>query len=116
PIVALGRAADLPRGATGRPLPGVEVRIEPPGPEGGEILVRGPNVMLGYLGDPTITAAALRDGWLHTGDLGRLDDRGHLFIIGRRKEIIVTAAGENIAPEEIEACYMSPRFAEVCVV
>jgi long-chain acyl-CoA synthetase len=116
PIVALGRAADLPRGATGRPLSGVEVRTEPPGPEGGEILVRGPNVMLGYLGDPDATGAALRDGWLHTGDLGRLDDGGHLFIVGRRKDIIVTAAGENIAPEEIEACYLSSRFAEVCAV
>src|SRR5690606_10441366 len=79
-------------GAVGKPLPGIEVRLG----DDGEILVRGDNVFTGYLNRPEATAEALVDGWLHTGDLGRLTDEGYLEIIGRKKEIIINAAGKNL--------------------
>ncbi|MGI5272317.1 FadD3 family acyl-CoA ligase [Nonomuraea sp. CA-218870] len=92
---------------SGRPIEGVEVRVAGPGGESlpagedGEILVRGHNVMLGYLGDEAATAAAVRDGWLITGDRGRLDERGYLTITGRSKDMYVTG-GFNVYPAEIE--------------
>lgn len=85
-------------GAVGKPLPGIEVRLG----DDGEILVRGDNVFTGYLNRPEATAEALVDGWLHTGDLGRMTDEGYLEIIGRKKEIIINAAGKNLAPVNIE--------------
>jgi long-chain acyl-CoA synthetase len=111
PIVSVGPAAESPAGSAGRPLPGVEVRI---GPDQ-EILVRGRNVMRGYFRDDAATAAALVDGWLHTGDHGHLDANGFLYVTGRLKEAIVTAAGETLYPEEVEPYYDSPLFAERCV-
>jgi long-chain acyl-CoA synthetase len=113
PSVAVGRASDLPPGATGRALPGVRVRVDA---GTGELLVRGPNVMMGYYRDPEGTAAAMAGGWLHTGDLARLDDAGHLFILGRRRDLIVTGAGLKVLPDDIESAYRSPMFAEVCAV
>ncbi len=111
PVVTLGVAGECPTGSVGAPLPGIEVRIA----EGGEILVRGPNVMRGYHRDAEATRRALRDGWLATGDHGHLDAEGFLFIDGRLKEAMVTAAGETIYPEEIEACYGDAAFRELCV-
>ncbi|MDH4147375.1 MAG: AMP-binding protein, partial [Acidimicrobiia bacterium] len=100
-------------GSVGRPLPGVEVRI------GGddEILVRGPNVFAGYFKDEEATAATLVDGWLHSGDLGRFDDDGYLFITGRAKDIIITSGGKNIAPKNIEGALTSLELVSqaVCV-
>ena len=110
--------------SVGQPLPGVDVRIGPTAIEGsaddadGEILIRGPIVMREYFGRPDATRDAIdADGWLHTGDLGRLDAAGRLYITGRKKEIVVLSSGKNLYPEEIETHYrQSPFIAEVCVL
>ena len=85
-------------GAVGKPLPGIELKIA----EDGEILARGGNVFSGYLNRPEDTEATLVDGWLHTGDLGELTDEGYLKVIGRKKELIITAGGKNLSPNNIE--------------
>lgn len=109
-------------GSVGKPFPGVEVQILNPqaqesGPPTGEIAIRGPIVMKGYYNRPDATAAVLKDGWLHTGDLGYLDPGGHLFITGRAKDVIVLASGKNVYPEEIEAHYAkTPYVKEICVM
>jgi long-chain acyl-CoA synthetase len=86
-------------GSVGPPIPGLEVKIA----DDGEILVRGPNVFLGYYKEPQATADTLKDGWLCSGDLGVIDQHGFITITGRKKEIIITAGGKNIAPKNIEA-------------
>jgi long-chain acyl-CoA synthetase len=110
-------------GSVGKPLPGSDVRIQQASDQGqteegtGEILIRGPIVMEGYYNRPDATAEVLKDGWLHTGDLGRLDSRGNLFVTGRSKDVIVLSNGKNIYPEEIEAHYLqSPLIKEICVM
>ncbi len=105
----------------GRALPGVQLRValddRPAHPgEAGEILVRGPMVFAGYAGLPDETARALRDGWLHTGDFGALDDAGYLTIFDRRDDLIVSG-GENVSPSEVEAALLAhPSVAEAAVV
>ena len=89
--------------AAGLPIPNVEYKIDSPNEEGvGEILVKGPNVMLGYYEDEEKTKQIIIDGWFHTGDLGRVDENGYLYITGRCKSVIVTKNGKNIYPEEVE--------------
>ena len=99
PCVSLTSEEDVIPGSSGRPLGCVEVRIA----EDGEILVRGSTVMLGYYQDPTATAMRIVDGWLHTGDLGRLSGEGHLFVTGRKSSMLVFSSGVKCVPEPIEA-------------
>ncbi len=99
-------------GSVGRPLPGVEVRIG----EDGEILVKGPNIFKGYYRDADATREAFVDGWLRTGDLGRLDEDGFLFITGRAKDIIITAGGKNITPANPEHALRYNRWISQAVV
>ena len=107
-------------GSAGLPLPGSTVRIDVDGREAeanevGEILVAGPTVFAGYLHRPDATAEAIRDGWLHTGDLGSLDDEGYLTIADRRDDLIVTG-GENVYPAEVEAALLAFPGIEECAV
>ncbi len=105
-------------GTVGKPLPGVEVRISEPDPSGvGEVIARGPNVMLGYYEDEIATRKTLVDRWLYTGDLGRVDDDGNLYLVGRSKEIIVDTNGKNVYPDELEEVYAnSPYVKELSIV
>jgi long-chain acyl-CoA synthetase len=105
---------DVRIGTVGRPLDGVELRIG----EDGEILTRSPAVFAGYLKDPETTAAAVDgEGWLHTGDVGVIDEHGHLTITDRKKDIIITAGGKNVSPSEIEnRLKVSPYVREAMVV
>ncbi len=107
PVLTVTNASEkrLP-GTVGKALPGVELKIHEPDAEGiGEVIARGPNVMAGYFQDRESTAAVLKEGWLHTGDLGRLDADGHLFLVGRRKDVIIDANGKNVYPDELEELY-----------
>jgi len=100
----------------GKPLPGMEVRILNPAADGvGEVAVRSKTVMAGYLNDPELTAEAVVDGWLLTGDLGSFDGAGHLQLAGRKKNMIVTEEGKNIYPEDIETVFESLPVKEFCV-
>jgi long-chain acyl-CoA synthetase len=100
-------------GSVGPPLPGLQVRIA----QDGEIQIKGPNVFLGYYKEPEATAEALVDGWLCSGDLGAFDRDGFLTITGRKKEIIITAGGKNIAPKNIEAAIKQlPVVGEAIVI
>ncbi len=110
-------------GSVGKPLKGVEVKIiDAAQPEDGafpigEVAIRGAIVMKGYWNRTDATAQVLKDGWLHTGDLGYLDSRGNLFLTGRKKEVIILSNGKNIYPEEIETHYQkSPFIKEICVM
>jgi long-chain acyl-CoA synthetase len=99
PVISLSSEHAFRRSASGRPIPGIEVRIA----TDGEIVTRGPHVMRGYYENPAATAEVLKDGWLHTGDLGRLDGDNFLFITGRKKELFKTLGGKMIAPVYLES-------------
>ena len=103
PVLTAENKKVIRYGSIGYPLPGVEIKIDNPNEEGiGEIIARGPNVMLGYYEDEKATNEVIKDGWFHTGDLAYMDKDGIIFIAGRKKNVIVLKNGKNVYPEEIE--------------
>ncbi|MBI4530015.1 MAG: AMP-binding protein [Candidatus Latescibacteria bacterium] len=118
PILTVNPIGKSKKGSVGKALPGIKLKIDRPNKKGeGEIVVGGPNVMSGYYKNKAATDTVLRDGWLYTGDLGSLDEEGYLFITGRCKNLIVTGAGKNVYPEEVEFLYRDlPWVKELCVL
>jgi long-chain acyl-CoA synthetase len=113
PVVSVTRHEDHTYESIGQPLPGVEVKIA----EDGELLVHGPNVAQGYWKNPEATAAAFQDGWYYTGDLGSKDDKGRIYLKGRKKNLIVLANGLNVYPEDIENVLLTnPAIKDAVVI
>ena len=113
PVISASGVTIDRRGAVGKPIPGVEVKIA----DDGEVLTRGDHVMQGYWNNQAATAEIIRDGWLHTGDLGRLDEDGFLYITGRKRDLIVTATGMNISPGYLEALLVAePTIAQAMIL
>ncbi len=116
-VVAVNDLKPFRADTVGRPVPGTQVEIRNRGADGvGEVWVRGPTVMKGYYREPELTAETLVDGWLRTGDLGYLDASGHLHLVGRAKNMIVTEGGKNVYPEDIEGAFEDVEGCkELCV-
>jgi len=112
-VASLSRPQDYRLGSAGKPAPGTEVEIA----DDGEILIKGDNVFKGYLDDDARTAEALRAGWFRSGDVGQLDEDGFLRITDRKKELLITAGGKNVAPANLETRLKGiPGIEQVCVV
>ncbi len=117
PVLAAESHWERKTGSIGRAMPGVELRIDCPNEEGiGELIGRGPNIMLGYYENEEETNKVLKDGWLHTGDLASLDEDGYIFLHGRKKNVIVLKNGKNIYPEELEILIANLPYAEESMV
>lgn len=113
PVISVNRLKKFKFGTVGLPLPGVEVRINPDG----EILSCGPHIMKGYFQNEAATREAIREGWFYTGDIGELDQEGFLSITGRKKDLIITAGGKNISPQNIENEILSDSlFSQVMII
>ena len=111
-IVSANRPGNNHVGSVGIPFEGIEIKIA----EDGEILVRGPNVMRGYYGQPEATAAVLKDGWFYTGDVGHMDKKGHLYITDRKKDLFKLSNGKYVAPQLIESLLKQSEFVSQVVV
>ena len=112
-LVSIHQGGDIQIGNVGKPLSGIDVKLG----EDGEIMVRGPNIFLGYFNKPEATEATLKNGWLYTGDIGELDKEDNLKITDRKKDIIITAGGKNIAPQYIENLLkFSPYISDAVVI
>lgn len=117
PILALNRLDNFKDDAAGLPLPHVELKIDSPDHNGvGEILAKGPNVMLGYYKNKEATNDVMEDDWFKTGDLGYIDSDGFLHISGRKKNLILSKSGENVFPEEIEDLLNRSKYVLECIV
>ncbi|NBI61778.1 long-chain fatty acid--CoA ligase [Clostridiales bacterium] len=117
PIITVNRDYYSKADSAGKPMPGTEVKIIDQDKDGiGEIICRGPSVMIGYYDNPEATAEVLKDGWLYTGDYGRFDSEGFLYICGRKKNVIVTKNGKNVFPEEVEYYLQQSEYIEEVVV
>jgi long-chain acyl-CoA synthetase len=116
PVLTVAKAGS-PAGQVGKPIPGVEIRIDSPDANGvGEVLAKGPNVMMGYT-DADATRDTFHEGWLKTGDLGKFDKKGNLVIVGRSKDVVVTASGENVYPDDVERLLgQVPHIDELAIV
>lgn len=114
PVVSVNKGKQCKLGSIGLPIPGMQVKLDP---KTGELMVKGDSVMKGYYNRPDLTAEVIdKDGWLHTGDIARIDKDGYIYITGRIKSMIVLNGGKKVFPEDIEAVLEpSPKFAEVCV-
>lgn len=112
PVISFNSKKKYKLASVGQPIPGVEVRIAPDG----EVLTRGPHVMKGYWHNPQATAETIRDGWLHTGDLGKLDEDGFLHITGRKKELLVLSNGKKVAPSQLEGLLLADPCIDQAVV
>ncbi|MBO5506011.1 MAG: AMP-binding protein [Clostridia bacterium] len=117
PVLSAENDKHMRKDSVGLAIPGVEVRIDNPDENGiGEIIAKGDNVMLGYYNDPEKTAEVIKNGWFYTGDLGRMDKDGFIFICGRKKNVIVLSNGKNVFPEELETLVnLSPAIKESLV-
>ncbi|MBX3215831.1 MAG: AMP-binding protein [Labilithrix sp.] len=117
PVLTVAKPGS-PAGQVGKPIPGVTIKIDSPDETGvGEVLARGPNVMAGYTDAEATKLVKSADGWLHTGDLGKLDRDGRLVLVGRVKDVIVTATGENVYPDDIERMLGKvPHVEELAIV
>lgn len=119
PVIAVNTFKEHRFGSVGKPLPGAQVRIlkEKSDSQDGEIITRGSHVMKGYFHSPEKTAEVMKDGWFHTGDIGRLDSDGFLYITGRIRNLIVLGAGKKVFPEEVEHVMSRSRYIkEICVL
>ena len=117
PVLSYNKPGANVTGSVGRPVPGVQIKIHEPDASGaGEILARGRNITPGYYHDPELTFERIKNGWLHTRDIGYFDARGFLHIVGRNSELMVLSSGKKINPEEVEAYYCRSRYIkELCV-
>jgi long-chain acyl-CoA synthetase len=112
PVITTNTKDDNVPGSVGKVIQNVEIKIA----DNGELLARGPNVMMGYWNNPQATAAALEGGWLHTGDVARIDETGHVYLTGRIKDIIVLANGEKMPPGDIEEAILGDSLFEQALV
>jgi long-chain acyl-CoA synthetase len=118
PVVTINPPQKIKFGSVGKPIPDVEIKISSSDASGiGEVLIKGPNVMQGYFKQPDLSKEIIKEGWFYSGDLGYIDKEGYLFLVGRKKDVIVLSSGKNIYPEELEEYYSSsPYIKEICIL